>query len=302
MLLTEPLEVAVVIAAHVAEATGPFRTSLPSMLRARATASPSVAELGWSSAQMAMPAPARSRAIITPKTTAACARSLIIRPNMTIEAIGIRMIETTSRMLLHGVGFSNGMGRVRPEEAAAVGPELLDRDLGRDRTHRDRLGTPLQRLRLGGALEGHRHATRYQQYGQHQGQRHQHEDHRPRRIQVEVAQVLVAAQPADHRQHHGQPAGRRDELEPDDPAKLAEIRQVLLARVVLEVGVGDERADRVEDHGRVGVLVLDPSGVLVAERREGPLAVGVQGQAILRHRTANDRTKSATLKASKATA
>ena len=31
MLLTEPLEVAVVMAAQVAEATGPNRTSLPSM-------------------------------------------------------------------------------------------------------------------------------------------------------------------------------------------------------------------------------------------------------------------------------
>ena len=46
MLLTEPLEVAVVIAAQVAAATGPSRTSLPSMFGPRATGSPSVAALG----------------------------------------------------------------------------------------------------------------------------------------------------------------------------------------------------------------------------------------------------------------
>ncbi len=40
MLLTEPLEVAVVIAAQVAEATGPNRTSLPSMFGPAATGRP----------------------------------------------------------------------------------------------------------------------------------------------------------------------------------------------------------------------------------------------------------------------
>ena len=39
------------------------------------------------------------------------------------------------------------------------------------------------------------------------------------RIQVEIAQLALAAQAADHRQHHGQPAGRRDELKPDDRAQ-----------------------------------------------------------------------------------
>ena len=66
MLLTEPFEVAVVIAAQVAEATGPSRTSLPSMFGPAATGRPSVAALGWTSAQMATTAPTTRSASITP--------------------------------------------------------------------------------------------------------------------------------------------------------------------------------------------------------------------------------------------
>ena len=97
-------------------------------------------------------------------------------------------------------------------------------------------------------------------------------------VEVEVAQVPVAAQPADHGQHHRQARGRRDELEPDDPAELAEVRQVLLARVVLEVRVGHERADGVEDHGCIGAGMLDSGGVLVSERRSEPLPSGFNGR------------------------
>ena len=51
---------------------------------------------------------------------------------------------------------------------------------------------------------------------------------------------------------------------------------MLLARIMLEVGVGHERADRVEDDGRVGPGMVGPRHVLVAERRQRALAVGVQ--------------------------
>ena len=78
-----------------------------------------------------------------------------------------------------------------------------------------------------------------------------------------------------------QAGGRGDEHQPDDAAELAEVRQVLLARVVLEVRVGHERADRVEDHAGVGAGVLDARGVLVAQRPERALAVGVQRQVLL---------------------
>ena len=67
MLLTEPLDVAVVIAAQVAEATGPNRTSVPSMFGPAATfLSPSVAALGSTSARIATTAPATRNVSITP--------------------------------------------------------------------------------------------------------------------------------------------------------------------------------------------------------------------------------------------
>ena len=66
MLLTEPLDVAVVIAAQVAEAVGPMRTSLPSMFGPRATGRPSVAALGATSASTAITQPATRNASITP--------------------------------------------------------------------------------------------------------------------------------------------------------------------------------------------------------------------------------------------
>ena len=67
MLLTEPFEVAVVIAAQVAEATGPMRTSLPSMFGPRTTGRPvgrrARLELGRDGDHAA---PTRSSASITP--------------------------------------------------------------------------------------------------------------------------------------------------------------------------------------------------------------------------------------------
>ena len=67
MLLTEPLEVAVVIAAQVARGHGAEPDLLALHVRAPARpASPSVAALGWTSARMATTAPATRSASITP--------------------------------------------------------------------------------------------------------------------------------------------------------------------------------------------------------------------------------------------
>ena len=66
MELTEPLDVAVVNAAQVAEATGPLRTSEPSMFGPRATGSPSAAALGWAWARTATVTPTTRKASITP--------------------------------------------------------------------------------------------------------------------------------------------------------------------------------------------------------------------------------------------
>ena len=85
---------------------------------------------------------------------------------------------------------------------------------------------------------------------------HEDEDQAPHQVDVEVSQVLVAAQTADHGQHDGQSRGGCDELKPDDAAELAEVTQVLLTGVMLEIGVGDERADGVEDHAGIGAGML----------------------------------------------
>ncbi len=74
---------------------------------------------------MAMTTPTSRSSIITPKITAACARSRIILPNMTIEAIGMMMIETTSRRLLHGLGFSNGWDEFGPKKPPPLVPSCL---------------------------------------------------------------------------------------------------------------------------------------------------------------------------------
>ena len=74
-------------------------------------------------------------------------------------------------------------------------------------------------------------------------------------------------------------------------AELAEVREMLLAGVVLEVGVGDERADGVEDHAGVGAGVLDAGRVLVAQRPERALAVGVQRQVLLGVEQAEARSR-----------
>ena len=118
--------------------------------------------------------------------------------------------------------------------------------------------------------------ARDQQEREDQTQGHEDEDQGSHQINVEVSQVLVAAQAADHGQHHGQPRGGRDELKPDDAAELTEITQMLLAGVVLEIRIGHKRADRVEHHAGIGTRVVDPGGILVTESAERALAVGVK--------------------------
>ena len=148
---------------------------------------------------------------------------------------------------------------------------------------------PLERGRLDSASQRHGDAGGHQQDRDQDRQRHEHETEPAQRVQVKVAQLALAAQAADHRQHDGQPAGRRDELKPHDRAKLAEIREMLLARIMLEVGVGHERADRVEDDGRVGPGMLGSRHVLVAERGQRALAVGVQDRQMALHQQDHER-------------
>ena len=56
---------------------------------------------------------------------------------------------------------------------------------------------------------------------------------------------------------------------------------MLLAGVMLEIGVGHERADGVEDDAGIGDLVVHARGVLVAEGPQRALAIGVQREVLL---------------------
>ena len=51
------------------------------------------------------------------------------------------------------------------------------------------------------------------------GDRDEHEDEAPHQVDIEVAQVVVAAQAAEGRQHDGQAGRRGDEHQPDDRAR-----------------------------------------------------------------------------------
>ena len=178
------------------------------------------------------------------------------------------------------------MGGIRPEEATTVGPDLLD---GRQRSHRaatDGLGVHLGRGAVewrcfDRPLEGHRHSVGHQQERQDHTQRDEDEYQDPHQVDVEVAHGLVAAQRPDHGQHDGQSRGGGNELQPDDPAHLTEVTEVLLAGVMLEIGVGHERADGVEDDAGIGTGVVNARGVLVAESPQRALSIGVQREVLL---------------------
>ena len=166
------------------------------------------------------------------------------------------------------------MRAIGTEEAASVGAELLGRNDGRDRAagnlldqcrlaiavgpHRPRLQRGCVRM----SVQRHRHAARHEQHSDNEAERHKDVCRPAPQIDIEIAHVLVAAQPANNCHQGGHPDHRRKNLLPADEKQLAKVRQVDLAGVVLEIGVRQKRADRVEDRGR----------------SEHLLAVGIQRQ------------------------
>ena len=60
------------------------------------------------------------------------------------EAAGISRMDSSSRKFASGVGFSNGWAEFDVEKSAAVGAELLDRDLRGGRAHGERLRVKLR--------------------------------------------------------------------------------------------------------------------------------------------------------------
>ena len=77
------------------------------------------------------------------------------------------------------------------------------------------------------------------------------------------------------------PTAGGDEHHPDDAANLAEIGEVLLAGIVLQIGVGDERADGVEHDRGIGAIELRSRHIFISERAKRALSVGIQGEQSL---------------------
>ncbi len=121
------------------------------------------------------------------------------------------------------IGVLERMGAIGPEEAAAVGAELLDRNDGRHRAagnlldqgrltvavgpHRPRL----QRGRLRMSVQRHGHAAGHEQHADNEAQRHEDVGRPAPQVDVEIAHVLVAAQAADDRQQGRHADHRRNE-------------------------------------------------------------------------------------------
>ena len=139
------------------------------------------------------------------------------------------------------------MGRVRPEEATAVGAELLDDHFDCHRAAGDGLHRALKRMDHRRAVEGHRQPAQDQQRRADRGDRQDHQKRGAAHIQIEVVPLPGAAEPARRGGDRRQPGRRRHELQPHDAEKLREVRQRAFAGVVLQIGVGHERGDGVED-------------------------------------------------------
>ena len=92
-------------------------------------------------------------------------RAPAMMPKATTQAKPRQFIDTMAMKLVSGVGFSNGMGRVGVEEAAAVGADLLDRLLAGDGAQGERLAGAFQRRGVDVLGEGLRHALHDQGHG-----------------------------------------------------------------------------------------------------------------------------------------
>ncbi len=159
------------------------------------------------------------------------------------------------------VGILKRMRRVGAEESAAIGSQVFDgndgsygspgnvlgfRGAGSLASH----GAGLQRARCDGRLERHRHAASHQDDAHQQACRKKHIGHRPPQIDVIVPHVGVAAQPTNDRDEGTKAdAGRHEHVE-DHEQQLARIREVLLTRVMLQIGVCEKGNCRVENRGR----------------------------------------------------
>ncbi len=181
------------------------------------------------------------------------------------------------------------MRRIDVEEAAAIGAELLDRDLAGHRPQRKALLRALERRGVEGCGEGLRQAERDQHQRQDERGRQQDVERGAGQIDPEIAEDagLLGGEATRDGGGHRRAAGGRDEVLRRQAEHLAEVRERRLAAIGLPVGVGDEGHRRVEGERRrhpVEALRVERQQVLVAQhqeqQREARRVEGEQRQSI----------------------
>ena len=165
-----------------------------------------------------------------------------------------------------------GMGGIHVEEAAAIGAELLDRDLAGDRPERDGLLGTLERRGVdrGAAWSA---ASRAPRAGRAvtRDERQKDVEGRAGHIDPEVADRprLGAGEAADQRHRQGKARGGGEEVLHRQPGHLREVAHGGLAAIGLPVRVGDER-----DGGVEGEIRREGAKALRVERQDSLAASG----------------------------
>ena len=140
------------------------------------------------------------------------------------------------------------VGGVDVEEAAAVGPELLDRLLRGDRALAEDLGAAGEGVDDAVVAEVLDHALGDEEERADDRDRQQHVEQDPDQVLPEVAERAPGAggDAADQRREDGDPDRRGDEVLDREAGHLGEVGEGRFAAVVLPVGVGDEGGGGVE--------------------------------------------------------
>ena len=141
---TLPFDAEVVATAHSEDSSGPMRTSLPSMLFAAAgTPAAIMASDALRSCGIVRARPPTNRTIMTANRVQPCRVFPTHLPNVYVSAAGMSRIENISKKFASGAPPSKGCAEFTLKKPPPLVPELLDGDLTRDRSSRDRLaGTP----------------------------------------------------------------------------------------------------------------------------------------------------------------
>src|SRR5271167_2034662 len=114
------------------------------------------------------------------------------------------------------------------------------------RTHRGRL----ERVYLIIALIGHRHALSQKDYAEDEDRGQEGVEDNPPHVLEKVADMLIASERPNDCGQSAKPDRRRQREHRETEKYLTEVRERLVARIVLNIGIGTERYNGVENGGR----------------------------------------------------